>query len=201
MAGQWVFGYGSLVSPVSFAHTIGRDLTPGEDFVQAEIAGFGRRWNYGTAYRFTSIDDQGPEPKRWTFIALGVTRSDHETTNGVLAWVGDDEIAALDARERNYDRVDVTAHATISAGVRNVVGDTPIVTYVPRPEPIASYRAAKARGEAAITRRYWELVDDAFAALGAVHREQYHATTPGPGIPIIDQPEHEIAERHRTRRR
>jgi len=200
MTGQWVFGYGSLVSPVSFGHTLQRALTPGVDFFEAEIVGYGRRWNYGTSYQFTSFDDRSPEPKRWEFVALGLVPAGGESTNGVIGWVDESEIAALDARERNYDRVDVTAGTAIQADVRKAVGDAPIVTYVPRPEPVALYEDARDRGVAAITRRYWDLVDGAFGDLGADRRERYHATTPAPDIPVIEQPEHEIPDRHRGRR-
>jgi cation transport regulator ChaC len=201
MTGRWVFGYGSLVSTVSFGHTLGRDLTPGVDFFEAEIAGYGRRWNYGTDYRFTSIDDRDPEPKRWTFVALGLVHADEESTNGVIAWVTDEELVALDARERNYDRVDVTGRARLGDEARTAARDATIVTYVPRSEPIARYEAAKQRRDAAITRRYWDLVDGAFADLGEGRRERYHATTPAPDIPVIDQPEHEVVQRHRGRAR
>ncbi len=200
MAGQWVFGYGSLVSPTSFGHTLGRELTPGRDFFEAEIRGYARRWNYGTGYEFTAIDDDGPEAKRWTFVALGIVRASGASTNGVIGWVDDSEFAALDARERWYDRVDVTAEAMISPEVSTVVRDGTVVTYVPRREPIAAYEDARARGVAAITRRYWDLVDMAFADLGADRRERYHTTTPAPDIPIIEQPAHEIPDRHQGRR-
>lgn len=196
-----MFGYGSLVSPVSFGHTIGRDLTPGVDFFEAEIVGYGRRWNYGTGYTFTSIDDDAPDRKQWIFVALGVVSADEETTNGVIGWVDDAEIDALDARERHYDRVDVTAGAILAADVRAAVAGAPIVTYVPRPEPIAAYEAAKSEGVAAITLRYWDLVDGAFSDLGPDRRDRYHATTPAPDIPVVEQPPHEVPDRHLGRRR
>jgi cation transport regulator ChaC len=196
----WVFGYGSLVSPVSFGHTLGRELTPGVDFFEAEVVGYGRRWNYGTTSEFTAIDDRAAEPKRWTFVALGVVRSADETTNGVIGWVDDSELDALDARERYYDRVDVTTATILNADVCTAVDGAAIVTYVPQPEPIRWYESATSRGVAAITKRYWDLVDGAFADLGADRRERYHATTPAPDIPIVEQPVHEIPDRHRGRR-
>ena len=56
--GVWVFGYGSLVDPSSFSATIGRELQPGVDFFEAEVAGLGRRWNYGVMHASAS----GPGP-------------------------------------------------------------------------------------------------------------------------------------------
>ncbi|MFP5487710.1 MAG: hypothetical protein ACLGHQ_05335, partial [Acidimicrobiia bacterium] len=58
--------------------------------------------------------------------------------------------------------------------------------YVPRPDPIARAEAAAADGRAAIERRYWDLVDGAFAALGPDRRATYHATTPDAGLPIVE---------------
>ncbi|MCG7754891.1 hypothetical protein, partial [Flavihumibacter cheonanensis] len=82
-----------------------------------------------------------------------------------------------------YDRVDVTALAAVH-GVGDVSGE--IVTYVPRPEAQRHYEAARDLGRAAVERRYWDLVDDAFAALGADHHQRYHATTPAPDVPVVE---------------
>jgi cation transport regulator ChaC len=205
MSGRWVFGYGSLVSPVSFGHTLGRGLTPGVDFFEAELAGYGRRWNYGTDTIFTATGPDGIERSDWVFIALGLIRAEREVTNGVVGWVDDSEFEALDRRERRYDRVDVTDLVTLApeltASVDEAMGEAAIVTYVPRPEPIATYEEARERGVAAITMRYWDLVDEAFADLGADRRERYHATTPAPDLPVLAQAEADVPERHRGRMR
>lgn len=197
--GQWVFGYGSLVSPVSFGLTVGRDPRPGVDFFEAEIVGYGRRWNYGTGFTFSAWQrDVEPDPVVWTAIALGVVASAPETTNGVVCWVDDDELEQLDRRERRYDRVDVSAATTVHA---EIDGAYPIVTYTPRRKAIETYEAARARGTAAITQRYWDLVDGAFAALGEDRRERYHATTPRPEIPIVAIPVEQAPDHHRAERR
>jgi dephospho-CoA kinase len=204
MAGRWVFGYGSLVSPVSFGHTLGRDLTLGVDFFEAELAGYGRRWNYGTGVTFTASGPDGVERSDWTFIALGLIRAADETTNGVVGWVDDTELVALDQRERRYDRVDITELATLpphmSAAMSTARAEAPIVTYVPRAEPISVYEAARERGVAAITTRYWDLVDEAFGELGPDRRERYYATTPHPGLPVLTLADVDVPERHRGRR-
>lgn len=178
-----MFGYGSLVSPVSFGATLGRELRPGVDFFEAELTGFGRRWNYGVMHtEGTTTDHLGVE-QAWTIVALGLVAAPDETVNGIVGWVDDVELGELDRRERHYDRVDVTALATVHAP-----GDVPgeIVTYVPRLEARRHYEAARDLGRAAVERRYWELVDDAFAALGADRHERYHATTPAPDVPVVE---------------
>jgi cation transport regulator ChaC len=195
MSGVWVFGYGSLVSPASFGHTLGRALRPGVDFHEAEIAGYGRRWNYGVASVRGESDEPDGSIREWTIVALGVVAAADETVNGVIGWVDDAELVALDRREQQYDRVDVTDLATVH-GTR--VRGT-IVTYVPRREPQERYETARDRGEAAVERRYWDLVDGAFGDLGADRRERYRATTPDPDIPIVAMRRDSVPMRHRVR--
>ena len=182
MTGVWVFGYGSLVSPASFGRTLGRELLPGHDVFEAELAGFGRRWNYGVMHTAASwVDDDGRTHER-TIVALGVVPSADETINGVIGWVGADELPALDRRERTYDRVDVTPAVT---AVDGAPVNAPVVVYVPRRAAIDHYERARDAGTAAIEERYWNLVDDAFRTLGPDHHARYHATTLAPDIPIL----------------
>jgi cation transport regulator ChaC len=200
MSGAWVFGYGSLVSPESFGYTLGRVLVPGVDFFEAEVAGYGRRWNYGVMSTVGESVGADGVSKSWTIVALGLVASPDETVNGVVCWVTGDELPMLDRRERDYDRVDVSDQATICAGAA-VDPAGPIMTYVPRPEPQQRYRAARDSGTAAIEQRYWDLVDGAFADLGADRRERYHATTPAPDVPVVAMTRDSVPARHLVRRR
>ena len=181
MSGWWVFGYGSLVSPTSFGATLGRALRPGVDFFEAELTGFGRRWNYGVLHTMGASAEPDGTTRDWTIVALGVVPADVEAVNGVVGWVSGDELARLDHRERHYDRVDVTALSRVAGDVSGRV-----VTYVPRAEAQQHFERARGEGRAAIERRYWDLVDAAFASLGAEQRATYHATTPDPGLPIVE---------------
>ena len=181
MSGCWVFGYGSLVSPTSFGGTLGRALRPGVDFFEAELTGFGRRWNYGVLHTKGASTEPDGSTRDWTIVALGVVPADAEAVNGVVGWVSDDELARLDHRERHYDRVDVSELSRVAGDVRGT-----IVTYVPRHEAQQHFERARGEGRAAIERRYWDLVDTAFAALGTEQRAAYHATTPDPGLPIVE---------------
>lgn len=181
VTGTWVFGYGSLVSHVSFSDTVGRVMVPGVDFFPAVLAGFGRRWNYGLIHAVGRRSSGNARTPTHTIVALGLTRAESETANGIVGRVSDAELAHLDRRERHYDRIEVT----------NLIGaayelDAPVITYVPRAEAIRCYESARDRGVAAIEQRYWDLVDGAFEALGPGERDQYHATTPAPDVPIIE---------------
>lgn len=195
MAGRWIFGYGSLVSPASFGRTLGRELRFAADVFEATITGFGRRWNYATAFGFSAARAPGAPVTDWTAVALGLEHAEAETTNGVVVWVDDRELAELDRRERRYDRVEVGDRCVLQDG-STLSG--PIETYVPHPVAVADYEAARDRGAAAVTRHYWELVDAAFGALGDDRRERYLATTPPPDIPIVTVPPEQIPARHRT---
>jgi cation transport regulator ChaC len=198
MSGVWVFGYGSLVSPDSFGHTLGRRPRLGADFFEAEIAGYGRRWNYGSLrYTGRSTDSAGTM-REWAIVALGVTPAADETVNGTVGWVSNEELLGLDRRERHYDRVDVTVLTTVHGGPEI---DGPIVTYVPRTEAVEHYAQARDRGEAAVDRRYFDLVDRAFSDLGEDRRERYHATTPAPEIPILALEREIEPQRYRTAER
>jgi cation transport regulator ChaC len=179
----WVFGYGSLVDPQSLGNTLRRSVTIGVDFVEAELQGWGRRWNYGVghvvgAWRTTdgrSVDDG-------VIVALGLVASESERTNGIVARVTPDELAFLDHRERDYDRVDVTERVVASVPL---VGRDRVVTYVPRPSAIARYEAGRDAGRAGIRSTYWGMVDSAFAVLGPDRVNQYRSSTPDPDVPVV----------------
>jgi dephospho-CoA kinase len=179
--GLWVFGYGSLVDPSSFSATIGRELQPGVDFFEAEVAGLGRRWNYGVMHTSASGPGPGGATIDYTLVALGVVSAAEETVNGVVGWVEPDELALLDHRERHYDRVDVTDRTTVRGpGVSGSVA-----VYVPRREAVEHFERARETGRAAIEQRYWDLVDRAFAAFGPEAHARYHSTTPAPDVPVM----------------
>ena len=162
MSRTWLFGYGSLVSPVSLASTIGRD--PGDGMHVAHVEGFGRRWNYGSKVLRGDWVHDGRNIVGGLVVSLGIAAADDEACNGVVFDVDDDELAALDWRERDYERVDIT--------------DVTI-------ESIERYELARNEGRAAIRQSYWTLVEDAFASLGGHHAEWY-ARTPPPDIPVAD---------------
>lgn len=187
MSGVWIFGYGSLVNPVSFGATVKRDMTLGVDVMPATLAGFGRRWNYGVGH-LVGLGSEEPHAT-YTMVALGIVSAPVESATGVIGWVDTDRLADLDDREREYDRVDVTDAITIDMDHpvvhRSDLPTGPVETYVPRPVAIERYETARDEGVAAIEQRYWDLVAGAFAALGPDDHAHYYATTPTPDVPIL----------------
>ncbi len=104
-----VFAYGSLVSAVSAAETLGRD----EALVQpAVLRGWRRSFSLARDNRrcektFAAPDGEIPE----IVLALNVEPdpTGRAEVNGALIDVTADELARLDRRELRYDRVDVSA--------------------------------------------------------------------------------------------
>jgi dephospho-CoA kinase len=174
----WVFGYGSLVSPVSFASTIGRHVGA-QDVAVAHLDGYGRRWNYGSLHLRGDWHHDGVATEQGLVVSLGLIVAD-ETCNGVAVRVTAEELAQLDWRERDYERTDVSdqIRSELNAGTR-------VVTYVPRPTAVHRYETARDEGRAAIRRPYWDLVADAFRELGADHLQAY-SSTPAPDVPVVD---------------
>ena len=179
MSRTWLFGYGSLVSPASLATTIGRH--PGDAVSVAHVDGYGRRWNYGSKVLRGDWVNDGVKVVGGLVVSLGVAAAGDESCNGVVFDVDDDELAALDWRERDYERVDITDQTTVERDGF----DGPVQVYVPRASSIERYEVARDEGRAAIRQSYWTLVEDAFAALGGQHAEWY-GRTPAPDIPVAD---------------
>lgn len=178
----WVFGYGSLASPASLGRTLGRDVSLGDDAFPAVLDGFARRWNYGSPRDPFSWDVDGHRTDAGVLIFLGIVAAAGDRTNGVVAEVSDDELGALDRRERDYDRVEVTravAWRNGSAAAHRVV------TYVPRPSSLDRYERARDERRAAVRRAYWDLCHEAFGALGRAHLDHF-LTTPEPDVPILE---------------
>ena len=182
MSGAWVFGYGSLASPASLARTIGRTVTSVDERLVAEVTGFGRRWNYGSMHLRGSWVHEGRSVSDGVVVSLGLVEADAEVCNGVIVWVTDDELAALDWRERDYERTDITERVGLE---RDVVLGAPVVTYVPRPSAVERYEVARDAGRAAVRVSYWDLVTEAFDGLGSDHLDRF-TRTPHPDVPIAD---------------
>ncbi|NBS30300.1 MAG: gamma-glutamylcyclotransferase [Actinobacteria bacterium] len=181
----WVFGYGSLVSPVSLGSTIGRLPQRGVDFLAAECRGWERRWNYG--YLIDPTRYTGNEVSRIdTVVALGIAPVADAVMNGVIAAVSESELAYLDERERRYEQVDVTSSVALLEGEASNVSIDRVVTYVPTQGPITDYVEARDRGRAGIEIRYWNLVNNAFDELLPGAGDRFRSTTPEPDVPVVD---------------
>jgi cation transport regulator ChaC len=156
---DYVFGYGSL------ALLPGRTLTraPDPDGYVTDLRGFARRWGVAMdnardlpGYKRYLLPD-GRRP-RVHVVFLEIVARAGATTNGVCFPVTADALQALDRRERNYVRRDVTR--------RLVHAEGRTWAYVgAEPGRRRARRAANA-GRLVIQAAYRDAVTDAFAVLG-----------------------------------
>lgn len=190
----WVFGYGSLVSPESIGTTIGRPVDRADGFEAAVLHGFTRSWNYGSLRQRATWEGPDGRVEAGVVVSLGLVEAGEATTNGAVVRVTEREFEALDRRESDYDRIDVTERLEmlpVADGRRPVR----VYTYLPRASAVERYEAARRSGRAAVKQGYVDLVAAAFSALGGHHPERYRSTTPTPDVPIVD-PERVWLEPH-----
>jgi hypothetical protein len=147
---QYVFGYASLAGGLH-----GRP---------ARLTGYRRVWGVamdnratipGYKYYRRRVDGSRPE----VFVAfLDIVQDAAALTRGILIEVDDVALRALDERERNYDRIDVTA----------AVPDAPGAVWAYRGSAAGRerLRSGRRRGSAVVDLRYVVGVRAAFEELG-----------------------------------
>ncbi len=179
IADEWVFGYGSLVLELERLPTRARR----QHGYVTDLRGHRRRWGVAMdnrrdlpGYKHYLAADGSRPALRIAFLDL-VADAD-AAVNGVVARVAPAQLASLDARERNYDRVEVTAS----------IDDPPGRTWAYLGS--ADGRARRAEGERlgalAIQRAYLERVRAGFGALGEDELRQFEASTDEPTLPVLD---------------
>jgi gamma-glutamylcyclotransferase (GGCT)/AIG2-like uncharacterized protein YtfP len=147
---QFVFGYGSLAAGCG-----GR---------LARLEGHRRVWGVAMdnrvaipGYKAYQRPGRGARPAVYVAFLDLVVDPDSATT-GVLLTVDGAALSALDARERNYERVDVTAAVPGAEGT--------VWAYRGSAAGRARLRLGVLRGSAVVHRGYLEAVRAGFAALG-----------------------------------
>jgi len=186
----YVFGYGSLVDRrklSSFWRRLGK--RPGLMF-DAELPGFHREWSVAmdnsrdlAGYKFYT-DVQGHRPGYVAFLNI-MPAIGGRAVNGLCFAVDTEMLTALDARERNYERIDV------SPTIRPAVAE-PVWCYVGSCDALARFRRGLERGTAVVPLAYRELIDAAFKAKGAGAYARYLDSTAEPGLPVLRLTRHEI---------
>ncbi|MGI9098212.1 MAG: gamma-glutamylcyclotransferase family protein [Solirubrobacteraceae bacterium] len=164
-----VFGYGSLAA----------DLAGGR---VAELRGHRRVWGVAmdnrvdlSGYKHYRLRSDGSRPA--VFVAfLDLVPDAGASTRGVCVPVEAAQLPALDCRERNYERVDVTPAVTPSRGT--------VWAYVGTPAGRRRLRRARDGGRAVVSRDYLERTRAAFAALGAAALAEFERTAALDGLPV-----------------
>jgi cation transport regulator ChaC len=163
---EFVFGYGSL------------SAEPGA-LVPCRLHGWRRGWTVAMdnrrtipGYKYWVSPADGSRPPL-TVCSLDVAPAAGAVVAGAALPVPDAAVwAALDVRERNYTRVEVTDALDADVGGR-------VWTYVGRDAARERAAAGRAAGEAVVARPYLETVRAGLAALGLPEVE-------APDVPVVD---------------
>lgn len=203
----WVFGYASLVAFAEPLVAGGRShqATPGR------LRGFRRHWG-------AAMDnwEGGEEAKHWLdpetgkrpririayldISHIGSEGGPPTTVNGLAIPVDLDRLAALDAREVNYERIDVSDAFEPAGTTTQPTGDSVRADRKPagsvRPQRVFAYvgtaaarerrRRALADGDGFVARDYLAGVRAAFTVLGDDALAEFDRTTDSSPFPLAD---------------
>ena len=189
---EFVFGYGSLAALPGAAVT----RTPFAHGFVADLRGAVRGWGVAMdnradlpGYKYYT-DPAGRRPE--VFVAfLDVrfpgSRADERTVTGVCLPVGAGGLTALDARERNYDRIEVTDRVD-----RGRDDGGRIWIYVGSAAGRARFDRGRAAGSAVIDAGYLQAVRAAFRGLGEAEWRACAASLDPGGLPVAPLVRHEL---------
>jgi hypothetical protein len=174
-----VFGYASLVAL--------------PDAAPAVLRGWRRVWGVAMdnsiavpGYKVYERPD-GARPA-CAVAFLDLERDGDAEVDGALIAAAPERLEALDARERQYRRIDVTDAIVTPDGDGSAArSEGRVWTYVGRGPGRARVAAGRA-GDAAVViqRAYAELVERAFAARGPEALARYRASTEPPPFPVVE---------------
>ena len=167
MGRQLVFGYGSLPAEEAGVACCLRDHRRGWDVAMDNREAI-------PGYKYYLDPHTGERPA--VYVAyLSISPAPGERVNGFAFIVGDEELALLDQRERNYERRDVTELLETNLGGR-------VWAYVGTAAARKRLAIGRERGTAVVSRRYLERVRDAFDARDLL--DDFDATTDPHDLPL-----------------
>jgi hypothetical protein len=171
-ASEWVFGYGSLAA-------LGEARADGARAYPTELRGARRRWGVAMdnrvdlpGYKWYRVRATGQRADGFVAFLDLVPADGRSAVNGLCMPVDRHELARLDARERNYERVDVTDRV---AGARGRVW-----AYVGSAAGGARLAEAVRTDALYVSSEYVDDVEHAFRDLGAEAFSAYAASTDRP---------------------
>ncbi|HEX4483220.1 MAG TPA: gamma-glutamylcyclotransferase family protein [Solirubrobacteraceae bacterium] len=176
MPEQHVFGYGSLTRYGEAA----RAVSPRT----CRLRGHRRSWNVAMdntldvpGYKHYLSDDGSSRPSVFVTF-LNVVAAPGAAVNGVLLAVDEEELLALDRRERNYERVEVgeLLDEPVAGRVWCYVGSAPARE---------RFELGLARGAAIVDARYRDGVREGFALLGSEALAEFDASTEAPRCEVV----------------
>jgi hypothetical protein len=182
---EFVFGYGSLAALADGAVP---SRTPRAEGFVCDLHGYRRQWGVAMDNRRDLpgykhyTDELGERPAVFVCF-LDIERDPRASVNGVCVPVDGPRLEALDDRERNYERVDVST--SVDAGGARVWA------YAGARAARLRMRWAVAAHRAVIDGRYLEMVADGFRALGEDEFERC-ASSMAPGLlPVMTLTRHD----------
>jgi hypothetical protein len=184
---DFVFGYGSLVTDGRVAPT--RAFHP-DGFV-TDLQDVRRCWGVAMNNRVSLpgykyyLDAHGDRPDVYVAF-LDLRPAPGQSVNGVCLPVDDDQLAALDQRERNYVRRDLTAFCPPAQE------DIRVWAYVGSPAGRRRLTTARAAGRAAIHRTYLEGVREGFKRLGPAEYARCAPSLDPDGLPVVLLRRHDL---------
>jgi cation transport regulator ChaC len=174
---QYVFAYGSLLRDLS--GSLGEGMTP------CGLREHRRVWNVamdntlslpGYKYYLSAGDCSRPA----VFVTfLNIAPADGRHVSGVLFAVGAEELEALDRRERNYDRREVTSSIEQPPPGR-------VWAYFGKPQAERRFALAAQQRRAVIDKTYLEKVRSGFGLIAADGLDEFDATTDPHDCPVLD---------------
>jgi len=180
---DYVFGFGSLVDLEALADYLDREPIADHEFERCRLHDHRRAWNIardnseivpGHDHLVCAVSGERLDG----YVAVvNIRTAPGHTVNGIAFRVSDAELAILDRRERNYDRIDVT-------GRLDVAVDSRVWAYRGKPAAEARYAKGAATGTAFINSAYHTLIHLAFESHGPDFLADYLASTDSPEIPL-----------------
>ena len=167
----YVFGYASLAALSGPASRPGR------------LHGFRRFWgvamnNWEGGEKVKHFLDQATGKRPRIRVAyLDIQRHDGGSVNGVAIPVDDAGLAALDAREINYARIDVSSAFESVAGEGELPAPVRVFTYVGLDAARERCRRGLAEANVCVSRDYLAAVREAFAQLAPNALAEFDRTT------------------------
>ena len=177
---EFVFGYGSLVAEHERGHV-------------ATLSGHRRRWGVAMdnardepGYKLYRLRGDGGRPRIYVAF-LDIAPDPVATVAGICMPVAEHELAELDRRERNYDRVDVTRSIGDARGR--------VWAYRGSEAGRGRLRDGLASGRAAVSRDYLDGVLAGLAVLAPAEAGAMRRSPAEAGLDVLDLERVEIPAR------